>query len=83
MSDPNPLTTGDPPIIVQGGGSVTIIVPPNFSEQTTDTAYQQQMGGERGKDFKDDHVHLISLQIDEQTPIPLNPNAKITITYKR
>ncbi|MCA1567019.1 MAG: hypothetical protein LC803_15490 [Acidobacteria bacterium] len=80
MSDPNPLAEGDPPIIVQGGGSVSIIVPPNFSEQTISSYLQT--GGGHGKDFKNDGVHLISLQIDEDTPIPLNKNAKITINYK-
>jgi hypothetical protein len=81
MSNPNPLTEGDPPIIVQGGSSVSITVPPNFTEQL-DSAYQQQMGGGNGKDFKNGNVHLISLQIDEGTPIPLDKNAKITINYK-
>jgi hypothetical protein len=81
MSNSNPLPTpGDPPIIVQGGGSVNVIVPPNFSEQAT-SAYQQTAGG-NGKDFKNDNVNLISLQIDGGTPIPLDKNATITINYK-
>jgi hypothetical protein len=80
MSDPNPLAEGDPPIIVQGGGSVNIIVPPSFSEQTVSSYLQA--GGGNGKDFKNGNVHLISLQIDGGTPIPLNKNAKITINYK-
>ncbi|HYG08971.1 MAG TPA: hypothetical protein VD835_03250 [Pyrinomonadaceae bacterium] len=72
MSNQNPLASeGDPPIIVQGGSSVNIVVPPNFNQQTGDS-----------KDFKNDNVNLISLQIDGGTPIPLNKNAKITITYK-
>ena len=79
MSDPNPPTTpGDPPIIIQGG-SVNIIVPPNFVEQTT--AAQATNSG-NGKDFKNGKVSLISLQIDDNTPIPLKTDAKITITYK-
>ena len=81
MSDPDPLVTeGDPPIIVQGGGSVNITIPPNFSEQPSGT-YQQASGG-HGKGFKNDHVHLVSLQIDGNTPIALNKDAKITINYK-
>jgi hypothetical protein len=81
MSDPNPLAEGDPPIIVQGGGSVNIIVPPNFSEQTI-SAYLKAGSG-HGKDFKNGNVHLVSLQIDENTPIPLNRDSKITITYEQ
>lgn len=81
MSNPNPPPIpGDPPIIVQGGGSVSITVPPNFSDQSA-VQYQQESGG-HGKDFKNDGVNLVSLQIDEDTPIPLNKNAKITINYK-
>lgn len=59
----------DPPIIIQGGGSVEIDVPTGFTEQV-------------GKKFKNDKVNLYSLQIDEDTPITLNKNSKITITYK-
>ena len=72
MSNPNPpAPEGDPPIIIQGGSSVNIIVPASFNAQTG-----------TGKDFKNDQVNLVSLQIDENTPIPLNKNSKITITYK-
>ncbi|HEX8633206.1 MAG TPA: hypothetical protein VF703_03540 [Pyrinomonadaceae bacterium] len=72
MSNPiPPPSEGDPPIIIQGGGSVNITVPANFNAQTGS-----------GRDFKNDHVNLISLQIDENTPIPLNKDSKITITYK-
>ena len=81
MSDPKPLAEeGDRPIIVQGGGSVSIIVPPNFTEQAA-SGYQQAGGGNE-KDFKNGNVNLVSLQIDEDTPIPLNRNSKITIIYK-
>jgi hypothetical protein len=81
MSDPNPLLAeGDPPIIIQGGGSVNIIVPPNFTD-LSGSGYQEASGG-KGKDFKNDKVNLISLQIDGNTPITLNKNSKITITYK-
>jgi hypothetical protein len=74
MSEQIPLgEEGDRPIIIQGGGSVNVIVPPNFSEQG---------GNLHGKDFKNGNVNLISLQIDQDTPITLNKNAKITITYK-
>jgi hypothetical protein len=61
--------TSDPPIIIQGGGSVEVDVPTSFTERT-------------GKKFKNDNVNLISLQIDENTPITLNKNSKITITYR-
>ncbi|HZH33129.1 MAG TPA: hypothetical protein VEY11_20345 [Pyrinomonadaceae bacterium] len=74
MSEQIPLgEEGDRPIIIQGGGSVNVIVPPNFSEQGISL---------HGKDFKNGNVNLISLQIDQDTPITLNKNAKITITYK-
>ncbi len=68
-----PVNEGDPPIIVQGGGSVSITVPPHFAEQPP---------SEKGKDFKNGNVSLISLQIDEGTPIALQKDSKITITYK-
>ncbi|HEX8423546.1 MAG TPA: hypothetical protein VF634_09045, partial [Pyrinomonadaceae bacterium] len=64
-------TTSDPPIIIQGGGSVEVDVPAGFNAQ---------LGG--GKKFKNDNVNLVSIQIDENTPITLNKNSKITITYK-
>ncbi len=71
MSENQPLTApSDPPIIVQGGGSVDVEVPDGFNQQGS------------GKNFKNDKVNLVSLQIDEQTPIPLNKNARITILYK-
>ena len=74
MSDQNLLAEeGDRPIIVQGGGSVNIIVPPNFTDQAA---------GGKEKDFKNGNVNLVSLQIDEDDPIPLNRNSKITIIYK-
>jgi hypothetical protein len=74
MSEQIPLgEEGDRPIIIQGGGSVNVIVPPNFSEQGSNT---------HGKDFKNGNVNLISLQIDQDAPITLNKNAKITIIYK-
>jgi hypothetical protein len=81
MSDQNPLAAaGDPPIIIQGGGSVNIIVPPDFNEQTG-SGYDPAVTAKE-KDFKNSNVNLVSLQIDEDTPITLNKNAKITITYK-
>lgn len=61
----------DPPIIIQGGGSVEVDVPASFNALLSG-----------GKKFKNDNVHLVSLQIDENTPITLNKNSKITITYK-
>ncbi|HEX8128973.1 MAG TPA: hypothetical protein VF527_07725 [Pyrinomonadaceae bacterium] len=78
-----PLNAGDPPIIIQGG-SVSIIVPATFSEETTSSSVYEQVagGGGRQKDFKNGNVSLINLQIDENTPIPLNKNSRITITYK-
>jgi hypothetical protein len=63
--------TSDPPIIIQGGGSVEVDVPAGFSAQLSG-----------GKKFKNDNVHLVSLQIDENTPIALNKNSKITVTYR-
>jgi hypothetical protein len=82
MSDQNPLeTAGDPPIIVQGGGSVNIFVPSSFTDQAT-SGYTQAGGVVKDKDFKNDNVNLISLQIDEDTPITLNKTSKITINYK-
>lgn len=81
MSDPKPLAEeGDRPIIVQGGGSVNIIVPPNCTDQAA--SRKHQAGDGNGKDFKNGNVNLVSLQIDENTPIPLNRNSKITIIYK-
>ena len=81
MTNPNlPADEGDRPIIIQGGGSVNIIVPPNFTEQAG-SGYQQAGSG-NGKDFKNGNVNLVSLQIDENTPIPLNRTSKITIIYK-
>lgn len=63
--------TSDPPIIVQGGGSVEVDVPTGFNAQAT-----------TGKKFKNDKVNLVSLQINEDTPIPLNKGDRITITCK-
>ncbi|HEV2802491.1 MAG TPA: hypothetical protein VGW12_18615 [Pyrinomonadaceae bacterium] len=81
MSDPNPLAAeGDPPIIIQGAGSVEITVPSTFNAETV-SGYQEATGG-NGKKFKNNNVHLISLQIDGNEPIPLNKNSTITITYK-
>ena len=74
MSNPEPIVIeGDPPIIIQGGSSVNVIIPPNFNEQA-------HTG--KGKDFKNGNVNLISLQIDDNTPITLNRNSRITIIYK-
>ena len=82
MSVENPLAEeGDRPIIIQGGGSVDIVVPENFNEQAGGEYLQTVTGGNEKK-FKNDHANLVSLQIDENTPIPLNRNSKITITYK-
>ncbi len=72
MSENLPTAESDPPIIVQGGGSIDVQVPDGFNQQPTGN----------GKNFKNDKVNLVSLQIDEQTPIPLNKNARITIIYK-
>jgi|GEM_PF-2561885 len=81
MSVPNLLAEeGDRPIIIQGGGSVEITVPPNFTDQAG-SGYQQADSGNEKK-FKNANVNLVSLQIDENTPIPLNRNSKITIIYK-
>jgi hypothetical protein len=71
-NDPNaPQTsaTSDPPIIVHGG-SVEIEVPASFT------------GLGISKKFKNDKVTLVSLQINEDTPITLNQGDKISITYK-
>lgn len=73
MSYQQPQAEGDPPIIIQGSSSVDITVPPNFTEQPSE---------EKQKNFKKDNVHLVSLQIDENTPIALNKNSKITIIYR-
>lgn len=70
MSENNPQTDVDPPIIVQGGGSVDIDVPAGFTAPTG------------SKKFKNDKVNLVSLQINEDTPITLNKGDKIRITYK-
>jgi hypothetical protein len=71
MSDNDPqAAASDPPILIQGGGSIDIDVPAGFTEQ----------GGT--KRFKNDKVNLVSLQINEDTPITLNKDDKITITYK-
>lgn len=83
MSDPNlPAAEGDPPIIIQGGGSVNIVVPTSFTEETSGGSYQQAARETGGKDFKNGNVHLVSLQIDDGTPISLTPNSKITINYR-
>ncbi|HEX8456988.1 MAG TPA: hypothetical protein VF656_06810 [Pyrinomonadaceae bacterium] len=80
MSDSNPLAAeGDPPIIIHGG-SVEITVPPNFTAEVT-SGYQDATAGKEKK-FKNGNVQLLSLQIDDNEPIPLNKNSKITITYK-
>ncbi|HEY0084064.1 MAG TPA: hypothetical protein VGB61_14900 [Pyrinomonadaceae bacterium] len=74
MSDPNPpAPDGDPPIIITGGGSINVVIPATFTEQAH---------SEKQKDFKNDNVNLISVQIDDNPPITLNKNSKITITYK-
>lgn len=65
------VTESDPPIIVHGSGSVDIDVPPGFDQQPG-----------TGKKFKNEKVHLVSLQINEDTPIALNKGDKITINYK-
>jgi hypothetical protein len=71
MSDNDPQTAAsDPPILIQGGGSIEIDVPASFQEQ----------GG--AKRFKNEQVNLVSLQINEDTPIQLNKGDKISITYK-
>ena len=82
MSDQLPLgEETDRPIIIQGGGSVDITVPENFNEQVG-TNYAQAATGAKEKKFKNDRVNLVSLQIDEDTPITLNRNSKITITCR-
>ncbi|HEV7905866.1 MAG TPA: hypothetical protein VGO96_18650 [Pyrinomonadaceae bacterium] len=72
-NDPNyPQTApaaSDPPIIVHGG-SVSVDVPPGFDAPAG------------SKKYKNDKVQLVSLQINEDTPIQLNKDDKITITYK-
>jgi hypothetical protein len=74
MSNPNPpVWEGDPPIIITGGGSINVAIPNTFTERAH---------SEKEKDFKNDNVNLISVQIDENPPITLNKNSKITITYK-
>ena len=67
-NNPQASAESDPPIIVHGG-SVQVDVPVNFIDQG-------------GKKFKNDKVTLVSLQINEDTPIPLNKGDRITITYK-
>jgi hypothetical protein len=67
-NDPQASASSDPPIIVHGG-SVAVDVPPNFVDQGD-------------KKFKNEKVTLVSLQINEDTPIPLNKGDRITITYK-
>ena len=66
-NEPIPAAESDPPIIIHGGGSVDIDVPANFYDTGT------------GKKFKNDKVNLVSLQIDEEEPIALKKNSKITI----
>jgi hypothetical protein len=74
MSEQIPLgDEGDRPIIIQGGVSVNILIPLNFIEQPST---------EKERDFKNGNVSLVSLQIDDGTPIFLNKTAKITINYK-
>ena len=81
MSDQNPLgDEGDPPIIIQGS-SVNISVPPNFTEQL-EGGGSEQAGSGRQKEFKNSAVTLVSLQIDDDPPITLKKNSKITIIYK-
>jgi hypothetical protein len=70
MSDSNVQAAIDPPIIVQGGGSVEVDVPDGFNAPSN------------GRKFKNDKVNLVSLQINEDTPITLNKDDTITITYK-
>ncbi len=73
QQDPEDQTSeSDPPIIIQGGGSVSITVPPKFKEHGNSP---------KGKEFKDDIGALVSIQINEDTPISLNSNDKITIKY--
>jgi hypothetical protein len=67
-NDPQASASSDPPIIVHGG-SVRVDVPAGFID-------------EGGKKFKNDKVTLDTLQINEDTPIPLNKGDRITITYK-
>ena len=74
MSEENPLTPAvDPPIIVHGGGSVDVDLPPKFKEQSS---------GAQGKKFKSDTNNLVSIQIDDGKPIPVNKNSKITINFE-
>jgi hypothetical protein len=66
--NPQPAAAVDPPIIVQGGGSVEVDVPAGFT-------------GGTGKKFKNANVNLVSIQINEDAPIPLSAGDKISITY--
>lgn len=66
-------TESDPPIIIQGGGSVQITVPPKFKEHGSSP---------NGKHFRDDTGSLASIQINEDAPITLNRDDKITIYYE-
>jgi hypothetical protein len=78
MQDNEPMAAqSDPPIIIQGGGSVDIDVPTSFT-QVPPASYVEGSG----KNFKNTKVNLVSLQINEDTPITLNKNDKIKITYK-
>lgn len=73
MQDNQPQgAESDPPIII-GGSSVSITVPPKFKERGSSP---------KGKDFKNDTGILATLQINEDTPIELNPTDTITIYYK-
>lgn len=72
MSNEN--APADPPIIVQGGNSVDVDVPGKFKDKGPD--------GKGGKKYRNDEQHLDTLTIDNGTPIQLQPNSKIVITYK-
>jgi hypothetical protein len=74
MSENDPqIAAVDPPIIIQGGGSVEVDLPSKFKEKSSSAA---------GKKFKSDTSNLVSIQIDEDTPIVLNKNSKITINFE-
>jgi hypothetical protein len=63
----------DPPIIVSGGGSIILDRPDKFKDHGTFP---------NGKKYRIANGVLVSCQINTNTPIPLRPTDKITITWR-
>jgi hypothetical protein len=61
----------EPPIIIQGGGSVFLNIPTKFKEKGTNKG---------GGKYKNDTQNLISIQIDNREPIPLDADSTIVIS---